>query len=243
MSDSKSDKSRYKRIILKLSGEMMKGPESFGLDKSSVDFIAQEIKSVHDLGIQVGVVIGGGNIFRGSSPAAKNITRAVADQVGMLATTINALILQDALEKMGSPVRTMTAIPMADLAETYIRRRAIRHLEKNRVVILAAGTGNPFYTTDSAAALRANELHADIVLKGTKVDGIYTKDPAKYEDAVFLPHCTYEKAIRENLGVMDTAALALCREQNMPIIVYNLQPGNTLRVVTEGDIGTRVTKE
>ncbi|MCB2155055.1 UMP kinase [bacterium] len=235
---------QYQRVILKLSGEMMKGKEAFGLDRESVLFIAREIKSVADLGIQVGVVIGGGNIFRGNSEAARDMKRAVADQVGMLATVINALMLQDALEHMGVQTRTMTAIPMADVAEPYIRRRAIRHLEKGRVVIFGGGTGNPFFTTDSAAALRANELDADALLKGTKVDGVYTADPNKDPNAEFLPTCSYSRAMRENLGVMDGAALALCRDNDVPIVVYNLKvPGNTHRVACHGDIGTKVTKE
>ncbi len=233
----------YRRVILKLSGEMLKGEESFGIDQPSVQFIADEIRSIHELGVEVGVVIGGGNIFRGSSEAARDMKRAVADQVGMLATVINALMLQDALELMGTKTRVMTAIAMANIAEPYIRRRAERHMEKGRVVIFGAGTGNPFFTTDSAAALRANELDADAVLKGTKVDGIYTSDPAKDPNARFLPTCTYERAIKENLKVMDAAALALCRDNAMPIVVYNLSPGNTRRAVVNGDIGTKVTKE
>jgi len=233
----------YRRVILKLSGEMLKGDEAFGIDQPAVQFIADEIRSIHELGVEVGVVIGGGNIFRGSSDAARNMKRAVADQVGMLATVINALMLQDALELMGTKTRVMTALPMANIAEVYIRRRAERHMEKGRVVIFAAGTGNPFFTTDSAAALRANELDADAVLKGTKVDGIYTADPAKDPTARFLPTCTYERAIKENLKVMDAAALALCRDNSMPIVVYKLSPGNTRRVVVDGDIGTKVTKE
>lgn len=239
-----SGKVLYKRVILKLSGEMMKGKEAFGLDRESVLFIAREIKSVADLGIQVGVVIGGGNIFRGSSEAAKDMKRAVADQVGMLATVINALMLQDALEHMNVHTRTMTAIPMADVAEPYIRRRAIRHLERGRVVIFGGGTGNPFFTTDSAAALRANELDAEALLKGTKVDGVYTSDPNKDPGARFLPTCSYDRAMRDNLAVMDGAALALCRDNGLPIVVYNLKvPGNTHRVVCRGDVGTKVTKE
>lgn len=234
----------YKRVILKLSGEMMKGPADFGLDGKAVRFIANEIADVARAGIQVGVVIGGGNIFRGNSEAAADMKRAVADHVGMLATVINALMLQDALENMGVPTRAMTAITMADIAEPYIRRRAIRHLERGHVVLFGAGTGNPFFTTDSAAALRANELDADAVLKGTKVDGIYTADPKKNPDAKFLPTCTYDRALREDLKVMDAAALALCRDNDMPIVVYDLTTkGNSLRVVTAGDIGTKVTKE
>ncbi|MDK2970471.1 MAG: uridylate kinase [Candidatus Sumerlaeota bacterium] len=239
-----ASKPQYSRVILKLSGEMMKGPADFGLDAQAVQFIASEIADVARTGIQVGVVIGGGNIFRGSSEAAARMKRAVADHVGMLATVINALMLQDALENMQVPTRVMTALTMANIAEPYIRRRAIRHFERGYVVLFGAGTGNPFFTTDSAAALRANELDADAVLKGTKVDGIYTADPKKDPNAKFLPNCTYDRAIRENLKVMDAAALALCRDNDMPIVVYDLtKAGNTLRVVTDGDIGTKVTKE
>ncbi len=231
----------YKRAVLKLSGEMMKGKESFGLDRASVLFITNEIKSVHDLGVQVGVVIGGGNIFRGTSEAAEHMKRAVADHVGMLATVINALMLQDALESCGVPTRVMTAFPLQVVAEQYIRRRAIRHMEKGRVVIFGGGTGNPFFTTDSAAALRAAEIEADVLLKGTKVDGVYTSDPKKDPRAELLATCSYDRALRENLGVMDAAAIALCRDNDTPLVVYNLAtPGNTRRVVLQGDIGTRV---
>ncbi len=231
----------YKRVVLKLSGEMMKGKESFGLDRSSVLFITEEIKSVHALGLQVGVVIGGGNIFRGTSEAAMDMKRAVADHIGMLATVINALMLQDALESAGVPTRVMTAFPVHVMAEQYIRRRAIRHMEKGRVVIFGGGTGNPFFTTDSAAALRAAEIEADALLKGTKVEGVYTADPKKVPGAELLRTCSYDRALRENLGVMDAAAIALCRDNDMPLVVYNLSnPGNTRRVVLQGDIGTRV---
>lgn len=237
-----SEKPRYKRVLLKLSGEMMKGTEAFGLDRASVLFISNEIKSVFDLGVQVGVVIGGGNIFRGSSEAAKDMKRAVADQVGMLATIINALMLQDALEQMGTPTRVTTAFPIQSIAEHHIRRRAIRHMEKGRVVIFAGGTGNPFFTTDSAAALRAAEVEADVLLKGTKVDGVYTADPRKDPKAQLLRKCSYRRAIRDDLRVMDAAAIALCRDNNMPLIVYNLAiPGNTRRIVCAAPIGTLVT--
>jgi uridylate kinase len=237
-----SSKSRYKRVLLKLSGEMMKGKEAFGLDRASVLFISEEIKSVFDLGVQVGVVIGGGNIFRGSSDAAKHMKRAVADQVGMLATIINALMLQDALEGMGVPVRVTTAFPVQTIAEQHIRRRVIRHMEKGRVVIFGGGTGNPFFTTDSAAALRAAEIEADVLLKGTKVDGVYTADPRKDPNAVLLPTCTYQRALEDNLKVMDAAAISVCRDNNMPVVVYNLAvPGNTRRVICDGDIGTKVS--
>ncbi|MBI1292524.1 UMP kinase [bacterium] len=235
---------KYRRVLLKLSGEMMKGKESFGLDHDSVHFISSEIKSVFDAGIQVGVVIGGGNIFRGNSDAAKNMKRAMADQIGMLATVINSLMLQDALEQMGVPVRVQTAIPITQVAEQHIRRRAIRHMEKGRVVIFGAGTGNPFFTTDTAAALRAAEIEADILLKGTKVDGVYTADPRKDPNAKFLPTCSYTRALNENLKVMDAAAIALCRESNIPLLVYNLaKPGNTLAALVDGSIGTLVTGE
>ncbi|CAN5335194.1 UMP kinase [soil metagenome] len=236
------DTLKYKRVLLKLSGEMMKGKEAFGLDRASVLFISEEIKSVAELGVQLGVVIGGGNIFRGTSEAAKDMKRAVADQVGMLATIINALMLQDALENMGVPTRVMTAMTVTSVAEEYIRRRAIRHMEKGRVVIFGGGTGSPFFTTDSAAALRAAEIEADVVLKGTKVDGVYTSDPRKNPDAKFLKQCSYQRALTENLKVMDAAAIALCRDSNIPLLVYNLSvPGNTRRVLQHGDIGTIVT--
>lgn len=233
---------RFQRVVLKLSGEMMRGKEAFGIDRDAVQHIASEVKSAWELGVQVGVVIGGGNIFRGTSEAARDMQRAVADQVGMLATVINALMLQDALEHMGVVTRTMTAISMSNLAEPYIRRRAIRHLERGRVVVFAAGTGSPFFTTDTAAALRASEIDADVVLKGTKVDGVYTKDPHKHDDAVFLPHVAFQDALANNLGVMDAAALALCRDSNVPIIVYNLhEPGATHRVMTNEGVGTVVS--
>jgi uridylate kinase len=237
-----SAKPRFRRVILKLSGEMMKGPEAFGMDASAVQHIAGEIMSVHRLGVQVGVVIGGGNIFRGSSEAAREMKRSVADQVGMLATVINALMLQDALENHGVTTRTMTAIPMADVAEPYIRRRAERHLDKGRVVIFGGGTGNPFFTTDSAAALRASELEADVVLKGTKVNGVYDKDPNKFDDAVFLPKVSFQEALERDLKVMDAAALALCRDSGIPIIIYDLKtPGTTEKVILKEGVGTVVS--
>jgi uridylate kinase len=234
----------YKRVLLKLSGEMMKGKEAFGLDRASVLFISEEIKSVHDLGVQVGVVIGGGNIFRGSSEAARDMKRAVADSVGMLATVINALMLQDALENMGVPTRVMSALTIMEVAEPYIRRRAIRHMEKGRVVIFGGGTGNPFFTTDSAAALRASETEADVLMKGTKVDGVYTADPRKDPTAVRLETCSYDRAIRDNLKVMDATAIDLCRSSAIPLIVYDLSvKGNTRRVVCGDSIGTTVSGE
>lgn len=240
--DAAAAKPRYGRVLLKLSGEMMKGGESFGLDRDAVLFIASEVKSAFDLGVQVGVVIGGGNIFRGSSDVARDMKRAVADQIGMLATVINALMLQEALEHMGVPTRVLTANPMQSVAEHHIRRRAIRHMEKGRVVIFGGGTGNPFFTTDSAAALRAAEIEADLLMKGTKVDGVYTADPRKDPDAKFLRECSYARALNENLKVMDGAAIAVCRDNGTPLIVYNLAvPGNTRRVLLGEDLGTLVT--
>lgn len=237
-------KAIYRRVLLKLSGEMMKGKEAFGLDGASVSFISEEIRSVHQLGVQVGVVIGGGNIFRGNSEAAANMKRVQADNIGMLATVINALMLQDALENMGVPTRVMTAITVTAVAEPYIRRRALRHLEKGRVVIFGGGTGNPYFTTDSAAALRASEIDADAVLKGTKVDGVYTADPRKDPTATRLATCSYDRAIRDNLKVMDTAAISLCRENNLPLVVYDLSvQGNTRRVILGENIGTKVIGE
>lgn len=240
--DAAGPKPRFRRVLLKLSGEMMKGGEAFGLNRDAVQFIANEIRSVFELGVQVGVVIGGGNIFRGSSEVARDMKRAVADQIGMLATVINALMLQDALEHMGVPTRVLTANPMQSVAEHHIRRRATRHMEKGRVVIFGGGTGNPFFTTDSAAALRAAEIEADILMKGTKVDGVYTADPKKDPNARFLDRCSYARALKEDLKVMDGAAIALCRDNATPIIVYNLAiPGNTRRVILEEGIGTLVT--
>jgi uridylate kinase len=233
-----------RRVVLKLSGEMLRGNESFGLDRSRVDYLAREIRSAVQVPAQVGVVIGGGNIFRGNSEVAKGMIRAVADQVGMIATMINALLLQDALENLNLETRVMTAIEMKDVAEPYIRRRAIRHLELGRVVIFACGTGSPFFTTDTAAALRANEIEADALFKGTKVDGIFSADPNKDPKALFLPRVTYDDALARNLGVMDATALSLCRDNNMPIYVYNLsQEGNTRRILSGEEIGTRVWKE
>lgn len=233
-----------KRVVLKLSGEMLKGSEPFGVDRDMVDYLAEEIHSAVEIPVEVGVVIGGGNIFRGNSEVAREMKRAVADQVGMIATMINALLLQDALERMGLETRVMTPIEMNDVAEPYIRRRAIRHLEFGRIVIFACGTGSPFFTTDTAAALRANEIEADALLKGTKVDGVYTADPKQKPDAEFLSRVSYDRAIAEHLGIMDATALSLCRDNAMPILVYNLtQQGNTHRILTGEPLGTRVEGE
>lgn len=232
---------RFRRVVLKLSGEMLKGSLPFGHEKASVRHIANEIADVHGLGIEVGVVIGGGNIFRGNSEAAAHMNRSVADQIGMIATVINALMLQDALESMNVPTRVMTATPVQAVAEPYIRRRAIRHLGKGYVVIFGGGTGNTHFTTDSAAALRAAEIEAGVVLKGTKVDGVYTADPRKDPSARLLKQVTFQQAIVENLNVMDSAAISICRDAKLPIIVYDLsKAGNSRRVIEKGDIGTLI---
>lgn len=233
---------RYKRILLKLSGEALMGGQEYGIDTGIVKTIASQIKEVQALGVQIAVVIGGGNIFRGVSASAKGMDRATADYVGMLATVINALILQDALEKTGVYTRVMSAFEMKELAEPYIRRRAERHLEKERVIIFAAGTGNPYFTTDTAASLRAMEIHADVILKGTKVDGVYDKDPMKDKDAKMYTRLKYIDVLKDGLKVMDTTAISLCMDNNLPIVVFNIKvPGNLMRIVLGEEIGTRVS--
>ena len=218
------------------------GDQGYGVDPETLTRIAEEIKQVHSLGIQIAIVVGGGNIFRGVALSARGMDRASADYMGMLATVINALALQDALEKQQLFTRVMSAIEMHEVAEPFIRRRAIRHVEKGRVVILAAGTGNPYFTTDSAAALRALEIKADAILKATKVDGVYTDDPAKNPDAVMFDHITYLDVIQRDLKVMDTSAISLCRERGIPIHVFNLnKPGNIERVLTGEKVGTIVS--
>ncbi len=236
-----SDSVKYKRILLKLSGEALKGDREYGIDPKFLNMVAGEIAEVHRLGVEVGLVIGGGNIFRGASEAAAQMNRAVADSVGMIATVINSLMMQDALEHLGVPARVLSAVTMNQVCEPYIRRRAIRHMEKGRVAILAGGTGNPYFTTDSAAALRANELAAEILVKATKVDGIYTADPAVDPDAKKLQEITYQDAIARDLRVMDTSALSLCRDNSMPIVVFGLyDEGNLLRLVRGEKVGTKV---
>ncbi len=231
----------YRRILLKLSGEALLGGQHFGIDPVVVARIADEIVEVCRLGVQVAIVIGGGNIIRGVSAATQGIDRVTGDNMGMLATVINGLALQDAMEKRGQYTRVVTAFEVRAVAEPFIRRRAIRHLEKGRTVILAAGTGNPFFTTDSAAALRASEIRADAILKATKVDGIYSADPKKDPNAVFLPHVTYQEVLEKRLAVMDAASIALCRENRVPIRVFNLLvPGNIRRVVTGEPTGSVV---
>ena len=231
----------YKRILLKLSGEMLSGAQGFGIELSAIDHFADEIMSLKDLDLEVAVVIGGGNIFRGLAGASKGMDRGHADYMGMLATVINALALQDALERRGVFTRVMSAIPMDKVAEPYIKRRAERHLEKGRVVIFGAGTGNPYFSTDTGAALRAAEIHADVILKGTKVDGVYDKDPMKHSDAVKYDHLTFRDAIRQELKVMDETAIAMCKENNVPIVVFDFnEAGNANRVVCGESVGTLV---
>jgi uridylate kinase len=234
----------YRRILLKLSGEALMGRRSFGIDPEFVARLAEEIRSIHAAGVQTAVVIGGGNIIRGVAAAAQGIDRVAGDHMGLLATVINGLALQDALEKRGVVTRLMSAVEVRQIAEPFIRRRAIRHLEKGRVVLFAGGTGNPFFTTDSAAALRANEIRAEVLLKATRVDGVYDSNPETTPDARFLKSVTYRKALEEGLQVMDAAAIALCMENGIPIRVFNVTvEGNILRVVSGEDIGSLVGAE
>jgi uridylate kinase len=231
----------YGRILLKLSGEALMGSQPFGIDEKVVSAIADEVRDVHTLGVEIAIVVGGGNIIRGLAASHRGIDRVTGDHMGMLATVINALALQDALEKRGVPTRVQSAIDINTVAEPFIRRRAIRHLEKKRVVIFAAGTGNPYFTTDSAAALRANEIHAEILLKATKVDGLYTADPKKDPNATLLREVTYQQVIEKGLEVMDTAAIALCRDNQLPIGIFEMMtPGNIRRVVCGERIGSVV---
>jgi len=232
----------FKRILLKLSGEALMGDQSFGIEEPVVVEIATEVAKVHELGVQVAIVIGGGNIIRGLAASHRGIDRVTGDYMGMLATVINALALQDALEKRGVTTRVQTAIEIRDVAEPFIRRRAIRHLEKGRVVIFAAGTGNPYFTTDSAAALRANEVHAEVLLKATAVDGIYSSDPQLDESAELIPRLTHQDVLRRDLKIMDAAAISLCRDNGIPIIVFKLSTsGNIRRAVSGEPIGSLVS--
>ncbi|MCX5845720.1 MAG: UMP kinase [Deltaproteobacteria bacterium] len=235
------DQSVYKRVLLKLSGEVLMGKGSYGIDSDAVSIIAGEIKDVVELGVQLGVVVGGGNIFRGFEANLKGMDRTSADYMGMLATVINSLALQSALEKLDVVTRVQTAIEMKAVAEPFIQRRAVRHLEKGRVVIFAGGTGNPYFTTDTAASLRAVEIKADIIVKATKVDGVYDKDPVKYGDAKMFEKITYNDVLMRHLKVMDATAISLCRENNLPIVVFNLQKaGNIKRVICGLSVGTIV---
>ncbi len=236
-----SDSHKYQRILLKLSGEALMGEADYGIDPKVIGRLADEIIEVQRAGIQVGVVIGGGNIFRGAGLAAAGMDRVTGDHMGMLATVMNALAMQDAIEKRGGFARVMSAIQIHDVAEDFIRRRAIRHIEKGRIVLFAAGTGNPFFTTDSAAALRAVEIGADVLLKATKVDGVYTGDPAKHSDAVRYDHLNYDQVIERKLAVMDTAAIALCRDHALPMRIYDMTvPGNLMRIMRGEPVGTLV---
>jgi uridylate kinase len=232
----------YRRVLLKISGEALMGEQNYGIDVNVARSVAEELKAVHDLGVQVAVVVGGGNIFRGVSKSAGNMDRSSADYIGMLATVMNAVVLQDALEKVDVHTRVMSAIDIPQLAEPFIRRRAIRHLEKARVVIFAAGTGNPYFTTDSAAALRALEIKADIILKATKVDGIYSADPMTDATAELFNEITYRQVLERQLRVMDASAISLCMDNDLPIIVFNMkEPGNISRVITgTSGVGTKV---
>jgi uridylate kinase len=232
----------YRRVLLKISGEALMGEQNYGIDVNVARSVAEELKAVHQLGVQVAVVVGGGNIFRGVSKSAGNMDRSSADYIGMLATVMNAVVLQDALEKVDVHTRVMSAIDIPQLAEPFIRRRAIRHLEKERIVIFAAGTGNPYFTTDSAAALRALEIKADVIMKATKVDGVYSADPMTDSTAELFNEITYRQVLERQLRVMDASAISLCMDNNLPIIVFNMrQSGNIRRVVTgERGVGTKV---
>jgi uridylate kinase len=232
---------RYGRILLKLSGEALAGSHSFGLDPERVKSLATEVAEVASAGVQIGLVLGGGNFFRGVAAAARQMDRVSADHMGMLATVINAIAFQDALESLGVPTRVMTAIEMHQVAEPYIRRRAIRHLEKGRVVIFAAGTSNPYFSTDTAAALRGLEIHAEVIAKATSVDGVYDKDPKKFPDAVRYPEIGYTEVLSKALAVMDASAVAMCRDNAMPVTVFNLRaPGNIMRMAMGETIGTMI---
>ena len=232
----------FSRILLKLSGEILANKDGFGIDSDKVEYLAKEIKSIHDIGINIGLIIGAGNIFRGMQAAAGGMDRVTGDYLGMLATIMNAIALQDALEKFGCQTRTLSAISVTQIAEPYIRRRAIRHMEKKRIVIIAGGTGNPFFTTDSAAALRATELNSEIVLKGTKVNGVFDKDPMKFTDAIKYDKVTYSDVIKNELRVMDMTAITLCKENNIPIRVFDIKNrGHLLDIIMGSNIGTIIT--
>jgi len=233
---------KYRRVLLKLSGEALAGEQGFGISPRVVDRLTDKIKEVHEMGVALGLVIGGGNIVRGTQASEQGMDRVNADYMGMLATVINALALQDMLERKGVTTRVMTAIRMEELAEPYIRRRALRHLEKGRVVIFAGGTGNPYFSTDTAAVLRAIEMEADVLIKATKVEGIYTADPAKDPNAEFIPHLSYRQLMTRELGVMDAAAVSLCRDNGLPIIVLNIgRPGAVAAAIRGEPVGTLVS--
>ncbi len=233
---------KFKRILLKLSGEALMGEDAYGINTGVLDFVASEIKGIVELGVEAGLVIGAGNIFRGVAGASKGMDRTTADNMGMLGTVMNSLALQDALERTGVDTRVQSAIPMQSVCEPYIRRRATRHLEKGRAVIFAAGTGNPYFTTDSAGVLRALEIDADVIIKATKVDGVYDKDPVKFSDAVKYDQLTYDQVLTQGLRVMDAAGIALAKEDNKPIMVMNMTvPGNIRKAVLGEPVGTLIT--
>ena len=235
---------RYRRVLLKLSGEALLGERPYGVDPAVCAFIAKQIGEVHATGVEVGVVVGGGNIFRGLAASARGMDRATGDYIGMLATVMNGLALQDAIERAGMPVRVMSAIAMNEIAEPYIRRRAVRHLEKGRVTIFVAGTGNPYFTTDTAAALRAIEIGAEVLLKATKVDGVYDADPMKDPSARRYDRLTYQDVLRDQLKVLDAAAVSLCQENDLPILVFDLNtPDNIRRVATGEPVGTLISAQ
>jgi uridylate kinase len=232
---------KYKRILLKLSGESLMGKKGFGIDACVLDFFSSEIKKIHDIGVQVGIVIGGGNIYRGLSAGDQGIDRATGDQMGMLATMINSLALQTAIEQKGIFTRLMSAIKMEEIAEPYIRRRAIRHLEKGRVVIFGSGTGHPYFSTDTAASLRAVEIQADVIIKGTRVDGVYDSDPEENPKAFKFDNISYIDILKKNLRIMDLTAVSLCRENNLPMVVFNMDiPDNLLKLVKGENVGTTI---
>lgn len=234
-------KTRFQRVLLKLSGEALMGDQGFGISSEMIEYVAEEVQSTMDLGVQMAIVVGGGNIFRGIAASSYGMDRTSADHMGMLATVINSLALQDAMEKKGIQTRIQTAISMHEVAEPYILRRAIRHLEKQRMVIFAAGTGNPYFTTDTAAVLRAEEVHADILLKATKVDGLYDSDPAINNDAKFIKKIDYMKVLEKQLRVMDMTAISLAMDNKLPLIVFNLnKKGNIKKVLCGEDVGTRI---
>jgi uridylate kinase len=245
MSTEIQNQPAYHRVLLKISGEALMGEQTFGIDVDIARAVAEEIREVHKLGIQIAIVVGGGNIFRGLSKSAGNMDRSSADYIGMLATVMNAVVLQDALEKTGIQTRVLSAIHIPQLAEPFIRRRAVRHLEKGRLVIFAAGTGNPFFSTDSAAALRALEIKAEVILKATKVDGVYSADPMKDPAATRFDCITFQEVLEKQLKVMDASAISMCMDNNLPIVVFNMRTaGNIARVVqSDSGIGTRVCLE
>jgi uridylate kinase len=237
-------KLKYNRILLKLSGESLMGSQGFGIDNNVLDYLADEINKTHDSGVELGIVIGGGNIYRGLSASSQGIDRATGDHMGMLATMINSLALQNAIEKKGLTTRLMSAINMEAIAEPYIRRRAIRHLEKKRVVIFGAGTGHPYFSTDTAASLRAVEIDADVIVKGTRVDGVFDSDPEKNSKAFRFDNISYLDVLKKNLRIMDLTAVSLCQENNLPMIVFNMGvPDNLLKLAKGEEIGTLITKE